>query len=175
MKTPSRGMHARAALVSLVSLVSLSVFAACSSGSDNVTPPITCPDTAPVVHDAIVCFGSTHILAELATTLAEREQGLMGRTSLPDTAGMLFVFGHDQQLSFWMKDTPINLSIAFLDASKTVLNIQEMQAFDTTTQHLSAGNARYALEMKQGWFTAHAIVVGSKALFTLPAGLTIDP
>jgi uncharacterized membrane protein (UPF0127 family) len=113
--------------------------------------------------------------AELATTLAEREIGLMNRDALPDSAGMLFVFSRDQILSFWMKGTKINLSIAFLDSEKTVLNIVEMTAFDESTFHRSVGPARYALEMRQGWFSDRGIVAGSKATFTLPPGLSIDP
>lgn len=119
--------------------------------------------------------GTSAVQAELATTFAQRQQGLMERASLPDTAGMLFVFAGDAVRDFWMKDTQINLSIAFFDSTKTIIDVQEMTAFDEATIHHSAGPARYALEMKEGWFTARGYGAGTKAVFTLPAGLTIDP
>jgi hypothetical protein len=140
-------------------------FAAC--GADDTTGP------APV-RTIPITIGSAVLRAELATTLAEREQGLMGRAALPDTAGMLFAFGHDQTLSFWMKDTPAPLSIAFLAEDGTILNIEDMEA-NTETIHRSTGAARYALEVTKGWFAARNITVGAKAVFTLPVGLTIDP
>jgi uncharacterized membrane protein (UPF0127 family) len=119
--------------------------------------------------------GTSVVQAELATTFAERQAGLMERTSLPDTAGMIFVFSGDAIRDFWMKDTPINLSIAFIDSTKTIINVQEMTAFDEQTIHHSTGPARYALEMKEGWFTARGYGPGTKATFTLPPGLRIDP
>ena len=118
--------------------------------------------------------GTSAVQAELATTFAERQAGLMERASLPDTAGMLFVFAGDAIRDFWMKDTQINLSIAFFDSTKTIINVQEMTAFDEQTIHHSSGPARYALEMKEGWFSARGYGPGTKAAFTLPPGLTID-
>lgn len=149
----------------------ITVFGSCAADDGGPAP---CPATS-AAHAAAVCFGSIVVQAELATTLAERQAGLMQRTALPDTAGMLFVFAGDAVRDFWMKDTPINLSIAFLDSSKTILNIREMTANDAVTVHRSSGPARYALEMKEGWFTARGIAPGTKATFTLPTGLTIDP
>ena len=118
-------------------------------------------------------IGTTVLHVELATTLAEREKGLMGRPSLPDTAGMLFVFA-GQVSDFWMKDTPVPLSIAFLAADGTIVNIDDMEP-NTLTIHRSTGPARYALEVRKGWFSDRGIVAGAKATFTLPPGLTIDP
>jgi uncharacterized membrane protein (UPF0127 family) len=122
-----------------------------------------------------VTVGSRLVHAELATTFAERSKGLMGRTSLPDTAGMLFVFGSDQQLNFWMKDTPMDLDIAFVDSGKTILNIETMTALDEITFHRSSGPARYALEVRRGWFASNGITAGTKLSFALPPGTAIDP
>ena len=159
----------RAALATVLGIAAL-----VSCGADSTAPP-ACPTTSPVPHTTVVCIGAVQVHAEIAATLAEREQGLMGRTSLSDSAGMLFAFGHDQILSFWMKNTQINLAIAFLDSDRTILNIEEMTALDETTFHRSAGLARYALEVKQGWFAARGIKAGVKVTFTLPTGLSIDP
>jgi uncharacterized membrane protein (UPF0127 family) len=98
---------------------------------------------------------------EIAATDAERERGLMGRTTLPEDAGMLFVFDQEQQLSFWMKDTLIPLSIAYIDGEGRIVDIQDMQPLDETP-HPSAGLARYALEVNQGFLGARGIQVGDR-------------
>jgi uncharacterized protein len=98
---------------------------------------------------------------EIAATDAERERGLMGRTALAEDAGMLFVFDREQQLSFWMKDTLIPLSIAYINESGRIVDIQDMQPLDETP-HPSAAPAKYALEVNQGFFVARGIQVGDK-------------
>lgn len=148
----------------IVAALGIALFGSCAADGTTPTPVRTMP----------VSFGTIVIRAEIATTLAEREKGLMGRTSLPDTAGMLFAFAHDQILDFWMKDTPLPLSIAFLKADGTIVNIDDMEA-NTLNSHRSADSVRYALEVRKGWFSDRGIVAGAKATFTLPPGLTIDP
>ncbi len=96
---------------------------------------------------------------EIADTDEERQTGLMGRTALAEDAGMLFVFDVEQQLSFWMKDTLIPLSIAFIDSEGRIVDIQDMQPLDETP-HPSAAPAQYALEVNQGFFGARGIQVG---------------
>ena len=103
------------------------------------------------------------IPVEIADTPAKRETGLMGRSALAPNAGMLFVFGQDQPLSFWMKNTLIPLSIAFMDSQGRIVDIQDMQPLDQTP-HDSAAPAKYALEVNQGFFAAQGIQVGDQAL-----------
>ena len=98
---------------------------------------------------------------EIAATDTERERGLMGRTALAEDAGMLFVFDREQQLSFWMKDTLIPLSIAYINESGRIVDIQDMQPLDETP-HPSTEPAKYALEVNQGFFNEHGIEVGNK-------------
>jgi uncharacterized membrane protein (UPF0127 family) len=98
---------------------------------------------------------------EIAATDAERERGLMGRTALAQDAGMLFVFDQEQQLSFWMKDTLIPLSIAYIDTGGRIVDIQDMQPLDETP-HPSTEPARYALEVNQGFFAARGIQIGDR-------------
>ena len=98
---------------------------------------------------------------EIAATDTERERGLMGRTALAEDAGMLFVFDREQQLSFWMKDTLIPLSIAYINESGRIVDIQDMQPLDETP-HPSTEPARYALEVNGGFFVARGIQVGHK-------------
>ncbi|MCL2043218.1 MAG: DUF192 domain-containing protein [Treponema sp.] len=91
------------------------------------------------------------ITAELAITDAERNQGLMYREKLSDGEGMLFIFDRDQQLSFWMKNTLIPLSIAFVSSDGRITEIRDMQPHDETSVR-SSRSVRYALEVPQGWF-----------------------
>ena len=98
---------------------------------------------------------------EIADTDAERQTGLMGRTILPEDAGMLFVFEGEQTLSFWMRDTLIPLSVAYIDAEGRIVDIQDMQPLDDVPPHyVSAEPARYALEVNQGFFEEWGLAVG---------------
>ncbi|HMO57289.1 MAG TPA: DUF192 domain-containing protein [Roseiflexaceae bacterium] len=105
---------------------------------------------------------------------ATRGQGLMYFGSLADDSGMLFVFPGDSTLSFWMRNTAIPLSIAFLDANGRILNIADMQPFDDQTFHTSAGPARYALEVNQGWFAERGITAGDQVVIELPDDLVVQ-
>ncbi len=101
--------------------------------------------------------------AEVAHTDKTRAQGLMHRTSLAENSGMLFVFPRAGNYSMWMLNTHIPLSVAYLDEKGVILNILNMKPH-TTTAHSSAGLAKYALEMNQGWFSAKKIKVGEKVI-----------
>jgi len=92
------------------------------------------------------------VKAEIAGTQEERNNGLMFRKKLPDGEGMLFVFEYDHVLSFWMKNTYIPLSIAFIAYDGRIIDIKDMYPHDTSSV-LSSRSARYALEVPQGWFS----------------------
>ena len=106
-----------------------------------------------------VTIGGHKVVAEVVVTPEQRAQGLMHRFSLQPDRGMLFVFEQPQPLGFWMKNTYIALSIAFIDASGRIVNIDDMKPLDEST-HWSNGPSLYALEMKQGWFAAKGIAAG---------------
>jgi uncharacterized protein len=101
------------------------------------------------------------LTAEVATTVAARTVGLMRRFSLRPDHGMLFVFDAPQPLAFWMKDTYVPLSIAFIGADGRILNIEDM-APQTEGTHTSRGPALFALEMKKGWFAQLGIAAGDR-------------
>jgi uncharacterized membrane protein (UPF0127 family) len=101
------------------------------------------------------------ITAEVAATLPTRTNGLMRRFSLLPDHGMLFVFDEPQPLAFWMKNTYIPLSIAFIGRDRRILNIEDM-APQTEMTHDSRGPAMYALEMKKGWFAQLGIGAGDR-------------
>ena len=105
--------------------------------------------------------GKHLIRAEVASTEAPREQGLMFRRELPKNNGMLFVFDRPARSCMWMKNTALPLSVAFIDANGTILNIEKMEPF-TLDSHCSKGWIRYALEMNKNWFAKNGIKAGSK-------------
>jgi uncharacterized protein len=98
---------------------------------------------------------------EVAATAPTRTIGLMNRFSLAPDSGMLFVFPQSEQLGFWMKNTFIPLSIAYVDSKGVILNIADMKPHDESS-HPSKGPAMFAIEMKQGWFKDKGIVAGDK-------------
>ncbi|SMP57424.1 DUF192 domain-containing protein [Noviherbaspirillum suwonense] len=100
------------------------------------------------------------IQAEVAATEPQRQQGLMFREKLAPNSGMVFLFGEPAQVCMWMKNTLIPLSVAFLDDSGKILNIEEMQP-QTLNSHCAAGRAAYALEMNKGWFAQKNIKSGT--------------
>jgi len=105
--------------------------------------------------------GSVSVEAELARTDAERSTGLMYRNKLEDGKGMLFIFEADQVLSFWMKNTSIPLSIAFISYDGTITDIRDMHPNTTNPVH-SSRSVRYALEVPQGWFSGAGVKPGDK-------------
>jgi len=108
-------------------------------------------------------IGDETLTVEIASTPEERARGLMYRDSLGPKEGMLFVFPREEKAVFWMKNTPLPLSIAFIDERGVITEIQDMEPFDTTL-HISRLPAKYALEVKQGWFRERGIGPGQKVI-----------
>jgi uncharacterized membrane protein (UPF0127 family) len=99
------------------------------------------------------------IKAEIARTQEERSQGLMFREKLPDGEGMIFIFERDEILSFWMKNTYIPLSIAYIASDGRIIDIKDMYPLDLSPVS-SSRYVRYALEVPQGWFSGKGIKSG---------------
>ena len=104
--------------------------------------------------------GIYRIQAEIADTPERRQVGLMNRTSMPMNSGMLFIFEEKAGHCFWMFNTKISLSIAFIADDGKILNIEEMQA-GSTNNHCPKAPVRFALEMNQRWFSDRVIVPGT--------------
>jgi uncharacterized protein len=116
--------------------------------------------TGPQHLSAIVLHAGMHnIKAEVARTPDERATGLMFRESMPANDGMLFAFEEANTQCFWMKNTFLPLSAAFVADDGSIVNIVDMrpQALDS---HCSAKPVRYVLEMNQGWFAKRGIKPG---------------
>lgn len=93
---------------------------------------------------------------EVAATAQQRLHGLMGRTHLAADGGMLFVFERPGRYCFWMRDTPLPLTIAFIDAAGRIAGIDDMQS-RSETSHCPSVKIRYALEVRQGEFRRRGI------------------
>jgi len=115
----------------------------------------------PVQEIAIERDGQTVavVKAEIARTDGERSKGLMYRKSLPDGDGMLFIYERDEVMSFWMKNTFVPLSIAFIAYDGRIIGIKDMYPHDTNTVK-SSRSVRYALEVSQGWFSRAGVQIG---------------
>ena len=105
--------------------------------------------------------GAATVRAEVARTPLEKERGLMFRKSLGENEGMLFVYDSDQRLSFWMRNTYIPLSIAFISADGVITQIEDMRPLDERTV-VSERSVRYALEANQGAFARWGAAVGDR-------------
>ena len=99
--------------------------------------------------------------AQLATNSQQRATGLMFRKEMPASEGMLFVFEQASEQCFWMKNTLIPLTAAFVADDGTIVNLADMKP-QTTDSHCSAKPVRYVLEMNQGWFDKKGIKAGFK-------------
>lgn len=122
---------------------------------------------APKLERVPLTVGSALFTVEVARTGAERARGLMHRRSLGDREGMLFVFDADQHLAFWMKDTLVPLSIAFLSSEGRILQIEDMEPLSQKAIR-SRFSARYALELPRGAFAEVGATVGDTVV--LPEG-----
>jgi uncharacterized protein len=111
--------------------------------------------------------GMHNIRAQVATTAEQRATGLMHRREMPQHEGMLFVFEQPSVQCFWMKNTLLPLSIAFIADDGAVVNVREMQP-QSLDSHCSDKPVRYVLEMNQGWFAKRGIKAGFK--LTGPGG-----
>ena len=118
----------------------------------------TAPQKLPTTQLGI---GMHVIKAEVAQTPREHAIGLMWRTEMGANDGMLFIFPQATKQCFWMKNTLIPLSIAFVDDDGKIVNIDEMQP-QTEDAHCSAQPVRYVLEMNKGWFAKRHIQAGQK-------------
>lgn len=105
--------------------------------------------------------GMYQIDTQVAQTEAQRQTGLMFRKEMPQHEGMLFVFEQPATQCFWMKNTLLPLTAAFLADDGTIVNLVDMKP-QTTDSHCSEKPVRFVLEMNQGWFAKKGLKAGSR-------------
>lgn len=108
-----------------------------------------------------ITAGMYRIDAQVAATPQQRQTGLMFRENLPQQEGMLFVFEEPAVQCFWMKNTLVPLTAAFVADDGRIVNLADMQP-QTTDSHCSEAPVRYVLEMNQGWFAKKGLRKGAK-------------
>lgn len=136
----------------ILSLLSLAILSSCSAKSKLQKTEITFirSDNSEI-----------SIIAEIAKTQEEKKLGYMKRKNIPDGTGMIFIFEKDEILSFWMKDTPHPLSIAYIDKNGIIRDIFDMTPFSLSSI-VSNSSVRYAIEVPQGWYEKNNVKIGDK-------------
>lgn len=135
--------------------------AACGGRVSAAGPAGAADRPNPPLETAEIALGTATLKAEIADNETERSRGLMFRKSLAEGRGMLFVFDTDQRVSFWMKNTSLPLSIAYISADGTLTQILDLVPFSETPRP-SERSVRYALEVPQGWFARAGVRVGDR-------------
>ena len=107
---------------------------------------------------------NTKLNVEIAITSSDHAKGLQNRHALDDDKGMLFVFPDERVRSFWMRSTPLKLSIAYCSANGNIVDIKNMLPFDETPV-VSSGMAKYAIETNEGWFEENNVGVGDRMVW----------
>jgi uncharacterized protein len=131
-------------------LGALLAFAVCAQAQQPQSLPTT-----------TLSVGMHNIKAQVALTPVQRHTGLMFRREMATHEGMLFIFEYPESQCFWMRNTPLPLSIAFLADDGTVEQLADMKPHDDNT-HCSTKPVRFALEMNQGWFAKRGVKPGTK-------------
>jgi len=98
---------------------------------------------------------------EIAASGIEVQTGMMFRTNMAENEGMLFVFGRPFQASFWMKNTSLPLSAAYISPDGVIEEIHPLEPFNTNAVVAKSDNIQYVLETRQGWFDRHNVSTGT--------------
>jgi uncharacterized membrane protein (UPF0127 family) len=106
-------------------------------------------------------LGPKEIVAELAITETEVATGMMYRDKMEENEGMLFIFGRPHRTSFYMKNTYVPLSCAYIDSEGVILEIHDLKPLDEAPVFAKSEQVQYVLEVKQGWFERNGVRVGA--------------
>ena len=144
-------------------LVLLLAVAGCAKAPEPVAPvpaPWEPARAQPKLPTLKLWVGPEELIAELALTPGQQQTGMMFRTSMAENEAMLFVRTDDHQASYWMKNCPLPLSIAYISAEGGILEIHDLHPHNTNAVTSRSDNVRFALETSQGWFGRHNIRPG---------------
>ena len=121
--------------------------------------------SAPSMEKQVIDVAGADCEVEIAKTDLDRAIGMMGRQDVPDGTGMLFIYEEPMQLSFWMRNTPCWLDIAFIDQTGMITDIRSLKPFSEESVKSSSSNCVAALEVPRGWFGRNGISVGDTIRF----------
>jgi uncharacterized membrane protein (UPF0127 family) len=160
-KSPSQSQSNAAAAASSTSAPNAEA-GKTNAASDN---PLEIPRAAegkpqPKLPTLTLWVGTNEVHAEIAQTLPQIMTGMMWRTNMDESDGMLFVFGQPQRVGFWMRNTLLPLSCAYIDPDGTILELHDMQPRDENPITAATDQVQFVLEMKQGWFDRHHVKTG---------------
>ena len=154
-------------------LVSFFITVGCSKQSPPAAPvsaTATSPSPAtvsipthaqPKLRTTNLWIGPQVMSAEVAVAPLELQTGMMFRTNMAENEGMLFVFGMPHQTSFWMKNTSLPLSAAYINPDGVIEEIHPLEPFNTNSVVAKSDNIQYVLETRQGWFDRHNVSTGT--------------
>lgn len=141
-------------------LVAVVLVAGCRPAAPPASPPDG-GDRPQRLPTAVFRVGDVPLVAEVADEEAERRMGMMFRRTLGPDEAMFFVFERDANLAFWMKNTYVDLDLAYVAADGTITQVETLRALDTGSVY-SREPVRYVLEVPAGWLARHGIAVGTK-------------
>ena len=154
----------------LLALATLFLGAACreevvSAPSEQSSVAASLPNNSPrraqpTLPTTTLFVGTNEITAEIAGTRRQIETGMMWRTNMAEMEGMLFVFGAPTRVSFYMRNTLLPLSCAYIDPDGVILELHDMKPLDETSIPSATSQVQYVLEMNQGWFERHGVKPG---------------
>jgi uncharacterized protein len=137
-----------------------------AANTSNATMPITStPDyptkAQPKLQTLKLWLGAEELVTELALGGIQQQTGMMFRTNMPENEAMLFVFPYPHQASFWMKNTYVPLSAAYINPEGVILEIHKLEPLNTNSVEATCTQIQYVLETPQGWFERHNVGTGT--------------
>jgi uncharacterized membrane protein (UPF0127 family) len=146
----------------IVALASI-LIVGCKKGPNASTPltietaPALPTKAQPKLPTVKLWIGAEEMTAEMALNGIQQQTGMMFRTNIAENEGMIFVFPYPHRASFWMKNTPLPLSAAYISPEGVILEIHQLEPHNTNAVKAVSENIQYVLETSQGWFERHNI------------------
>ena len=157
----------------LVLLGALAAIACGCKGEESPAPPPPAPAALPQrLTTATIRVGEIPLVVEVAKEHATRQKGMMFRANLAPDEAMLFIFDRDSNLAFWMKNTPVDLDLAYIRSDGSITQTERMKA-NVVEPVYSREPVRFALEVPPGWLQKHGVDVGMKVI--IPADVAAIP
>ena len=152
-------------LVPVLMLAAVLVGGCGKSAPQPAAPPPAAPgeptQAQPRLQTLKLWLGAEEMKTEVAATLEQIRTGMMFRTEMGENEAMIFVFSVPHQASFWMKNTRVPLSAAYINPQGVIAEIHDLQPYNTNSVTATGSNIQYVLETPQGWFQRHHVGVGT--------------